>query len=229
MSVRWIGRLLANHTGWHTITHASKSNAVARVIVSGVLLYGWSSSWTGHVFLVTGQAYNIVVELRKVSRYDTSMDLTWTGPDLTADTIPSHNLLHYTAGFACSCPAGACSGSHGECVNGACLCDHLYEGSDCAHYRCKSPECYGQDSDSCHDPTFGSAQHECNGQGNCIAGECVCDFGLTAESSACGVVVRAMDSALDTALAMSRWACACATVATWARTAISIHVRSIVL
>lgn len=66
MSVRWIGRILGQQHGWHVIGVSCRSNSVARVIISGVEIFNWASSWSGWFFFQDGESYELVVELRYV-------------------------------------------------------------------------------------------------------------------------------------------------------------------
>jgi hypothetical protein len=67
MSVRWIGRLKAKQTGFYLIGHVTNGRQVARVILGGTELYNWADGWNGMIFLIKGESYSIVVELRCVA------------------------------------------------------------------------------------------------------------------------------------------------------------------
>ena len=66
-SVRFVGRLLAVATGWHTIGVTSNSRSVARVIIDGVELYNWYEDWSAPFFMTKGESYGLTVELKYVA------------------------------------------------------------------------------------------------------------------------------------------------------------------
>ena len=183
-SVRWIGRLQPIQTGWHVIGVSSNDRSRVRVILGGVNLFRWTEGWTTSVFLDKDQSYSLEVEMRKVERFSTSVDLFWSGPGFDQQTIPARQLQHYKEGFACGCGPQDCTNAvHGSCLNANCLCEPVFEGTQCENYKCRTDSCFGHDD--CHRPDLpwgGSATADCSGRGQCVAGVCDCEDGFSSLS-----------------------------------------------
>jgi hypothetical protein len=183
-SARWIGRLKVIQTGWHVIGLESNSRSRGRIVLGGVNLFSWAESWSTSVFLDRDQTYSLEVELYKVDRFDTSLNVFWSGPGFDRQTIPARNLFYYAEGFECGCGADDCTNAvHGSCLNGNCICDPIFEGAHCENYRCRSDSCFGHDD--CYRPDLawgGSAAADCSGRGACLAGVCTCDEGFSSLS-----------------------------------------------
>eukprot|EP00040_Diaphanoeca_grandis_P037627 m.246792 g.246792 ORF g.246792 m.246792 type:complete len:2910 (-) comp33851_c0_seq5:174-8903(-) len=179
-SVRWIGFVASNYTGWHTF-YVTSSDAV-RLLLGSTQANPLATPWTrGHpVFLVAGRMLSIQIDLVDV-RSTAKVQLLWESDAFQRHVIESGSFYAFAGWAGCECGAGEnnqmCSG-RGGCALGTstCVCDLIYTGETCEAYRCRADECRG--SDTCYDEDRGHRVHgECGGLGVCNNGLCECNVG----------------------------------------------------
>ena len=157
-SVRWIGFVASNYTGWHTF-YVTSSDAAVRLLLGSTQANPLATPWTrGHpVFLVAGRMLSIQIDLVDV-RSTAKVQLLWESDAFQRHVIESGSFYAFAGWAGCECGAGEnnqmCSG-RGGCALGTstCVCDLIYTGETCEAYRCRADECRG--SDTCYDEDRG--------------------------------------------------------------------------